>query len=161
MISRKIWMEKTSISTLWFRDENNSVFQILSGKFGIESHLSNSHKTIFRTSETWKSSLKSHSTRLNKLSGLKEHFKEFSNSFHSDISNFGKIAFYKCKLKFFLSRVSKSYPRQKFRQLNFFTTQCGKVLPNAITFFTEKSTFFRQINVFTKELLKSWFHEFF
>ena len=127
----------------------------------LESHLSNSHKTIFRTSETWKSSLKSHSTRLNKLSGLKEHFKEFSNSFHSDISNFGKIAFYKCKLKFFLSRVSKSYPRQKFRQLNFFTTQCGKVLPNAITFFTEKSTFFRQINVFTKELLKSWFHEFF
>ena len=35
-----------------------------------------------------------------------------------------------------------------------FSQQCGKVIKNTITVFTEKSTLFYQINGFTKEVIK-------
>ena len=46
--------------------------------------------------------------------------------------------------------------KQNFREINSRKTQCGKLQWNTITIFTEKSTFFRQINVFPIVLLPVW-----
>ena len=93
--------------------------------------------------------------------------------FWMDISKVSCITTLKCLKKNFVKSELMNVGRHSVESFGFFchsdftwnqflrsyNSQCGKVFKNTITVFTEKkSIFFRQINLFLRKLLKSWFH---